>query len=183
MLLSVSAPVLLSIKKSDLCRWLYSKYCFSHINFVRFSTWIFSDFAGGNQKGNRNIFHICSSSFWLSTKKSVWCFPMLQNISFSGISFWWLTWDTEPRARDTCRSPQIQQADQLCNVQWITLPLTFMHKWAKEKKKNKTTKLFQNLQKFSLCRKIKFNVKTARYCWFVWYCWSILILTEVLNIL
>lgn len=137
MLLSVSAPVLLSIKKSDLCRWLYSKYCFSHINFVRFSTWIFSDFAGENQKGNRNIFHICSSSFWLSTKKSVWCFPMLQNISFSGISFWWLTWDTEPRARDTCRSPQIQQADQLCNVQWITLQVTFMHKWAKEKKKIK----------------------------------------------
>lgn len=45
-----------------------------------------------------------------------------------------------------------------------------------EQKEKQNTKLFQNfvihLQKFSLCKKGKFNEKTASYCWFAklyWY--------------
>lgn len=37
-------------------------------------------------------------------------------------------------------------------------------KMDKRKKKKKTTKLLRNLQKFSLCRKGKFNVKTVSHC-------------------
>lgn len=73
---------------------------------------------------------------------------MLQNILFSGTSFWWLPWGTEPRARGTCRSSQIQKADQLCNVQWITLQVTFMHKQAKGKKK---TQNFYKICRSSAC--------------------------------
>lgn len=90
----------------------------------------------GNKKGNINIFHISSSSVWWSPKKSVWWFPLPQNILFSGTSSWWSTWDTEPRARETCRSPQIQKADQICSVQWITLSVTFMHKRTEGKPQN-----------------------------------------------